>query len=131
MNIPKPKLITKEYYTLTQVQGPLIFVERVGEAAYDELIDVNLPGGETRRGRVLEVDGQLAIAQLFVGTDGIDLYRDGCLYPPASAPEHSAGSPTGDQPGTQATTSSMAFRRRGNLLYAGDPPWPIAGSDLA
>ncbi|MGD8403503.1 MAG: V-type ATP synthase subunit B [Anaerolineales bacterium] len=72
-NLPRPKLLTKEYRTLTQIKGPLLFIERVGEAGYNEIVEIITPDGETRRGRLLEVDGQLAVAQLFVGTEGLDL----------------------------------------------------------
>lgn len=73
MRIPVPNLITKEYRTVDQIKGPLIFIERVSEAGYDELVEITVADGETRLGRVLEVDGPLAIVQLFEGTDGLDL----------------------------------------------------------
>jgi len=73
--ISKPRLITKEYRTLTQIKGPLLFIDRVGEAGYDEIVEITGPQGEIRRGRLLEVDSRLAVAQLFVGTDGLDLER--------------------------------------------------------
>lgn len=72
-NIPKPRLVQKQYRTLTQIQGPLIFVDRVAQVAYDEIVEIADPQGGTRIGRVLEVDGSLAMVQVFEGTDGLDL----------------------------------------------------------
>jgi V/A-type H+-transporting ATPase subunit B len=72
---PATGLVTREYRTLKEIQGPLIFVDRVHEIAYDEIVLIKEPGGETRMGRVLEVDGSLAMVQVFEGTDGLDLDR--------------------------------------------------------
>lgn len=71
--IPKPRLVQKQYRTLAKIQGPLIFVDRVAEVAYDEIVEIADPQGGTRIGRVLEVDGSLAMVQVFEGTDGLDL----------------------------------------------------------
>ncbi|HEX6303232.1 MAG TPA: V-type ATP synthase subunit B [Anaerolineales bacterium] len=72
-HLPKPRLVQKEYRTLARIQGPLIFVDRVAEIAYDEIVEITDPQGGTRIGRVLEVDGRLAMVQVFEGTDGLDL----------------------------------------------------------
>lgn len=69
------RLITKEYRTISQVKGPLVFVERVTEAAYDEIVEITGPDKNIRLARVLEVDGDLCMAQVFVGTSGLDLKR--------------------------------------------------------
>lgn len=66
-------LVTKTYRTLTQIKGPLLFIDRIAGVAYNEIVAVTDPDGETRLGRVLEVDSHLAVAQLFTGTDGLDL----------------------------------------------------------
>ncbi len=63
----------KEYKTITEVSGPLILVEGVEGVKYEELVEVELPSGETRRGRVLEVDRDKALIQIFEGTRGIDV----------------------------------------------------------
>lgn len=71
--LPRPRLVQKEYRTLARIQGPLIFVDRVAQIAYDEIVEIAGPQGGTRLGRVLEVDGRLAMVQVFEGTDGLDL----------------------------------------------------------
>ncbi|TET44849.1 V-type ATP synthase subunit B [candidate division TA06 bacterium] len=63
----------KEYKTITEVSGPLILVEGVEGVKYEELVEVELASGETRRGRVLEVDRDRALVQIFEGTRGIDV----------------------------------------------------------
>jgi V/A-type H+-transporting ATPase subunit B len=72
-NPTKTSLAVKEYRTLSQIKGPLIFVERVTGAAFNEVVEITGPDGRIRRARVLEVDGQRAMVQVFVGTSGLDL----------------------------------------------------------
>ncbi len=73
--IPRPSLITKEYRTLSQIKGPLIFVERISDVAYNEIVDIVDPEGNKRLGQVLEVDSQRCMVRVFVGTSGLDLER--------------------------------------------------------
>ncbi len=64
----------KEYRTVREVVGPLMLVECVTDANYDELVEIELAGGELRRGRVLEVNQDKALVQLFEGSAGLNLY---------------------------------------------------------
>lgn len=63
----------KEYKTITEVSGPLLLVEGVEGVKYEELVEVELASQETRRGRVLEVNRDKALIQIFEGTRGIDV----------------------------------------------------------
>lgn len=63
----------KEYRTVTEVVGPLMVVEGVEGAKYEELVEIQIQNGELRRGRVLEVNGSKAVVQLFEGSAGINL----------------------------------------------------------
>lgn len=63
----------KEYKTATQVKGPLLIVEGVSGVSYDELVEVELASGEMRRGKVLEVNKDQAVIQMFEGTAGLDI----------------------------------------------------------
>ena len=63
----------KEYSTITDVNGPLIIVNKISNVKYDELVEVELSNGEKRRGQVLEVSEDKAIVQMFEGTSGIDI----------------------------------------------------------
>ena len=63
----------KEYHTIKEVVGPLMLVEGVSGVTYDELGEIELADGETRRCRVLEIDGSNALVQLFESSTGINL----------------------------------------------------------
>lgn len=63
----------KEYMTITEITGPLILVDKVDEVHFDELVEVELPGNEVRRGKVLEAERGRALVQLFEGTTGLDV----------------------------------------------------------
>ena len=63
----------KEYKTVTEVVGPLMAVEGVEGVKYDELVEIEMQTGEMRRGKVLEVNGDKAMVQLFEGSSGINL----------------------------------------------------------
>jgi V/A-type H+-transporting ATPase subunit B len=65
----------KEYLTIRHITGPLILVEEIEGAKYEEIVEVELPSGEVRRGRVLEVDRDKALIQLFEGTTGVDVFQ--------------------------------------------------------
>lgn len=71
----RPKLVSKEYRTISQIKGPLLFVERTAEVGYDEVVEIIDPQGQVRLGRVLEVEGPIAVVQVFAGTFGLDLPR--------------------------------------------------------
>ena len=63
----------KEYRTIQEVAGPLMVVNGVEGVTYDELGEIELQSGEVRRCRVLEVNGDRAVVQLFENSAGINL----------------------------------------------------------
>ena len=63
----------KEYKTIKEVVGPLMLVEGVEGVKYNELVEIVQSGGGTRRGRVLEVDGDRALVQLFENSHGLQI----------------------------------------------------------
>ena len=63
----------KEYRTISEVSGPLMLVKNVDGVTYDELGEIELPNGELRRCKVLEVDGSDVLVQLFDSSTGINL----------------------------------------------------------
>ncbi|MBR5543164.1 MAG: V-type ATP synthase subunit B [Oscillospiraceae bacterium] len=63
----------KEYRTVQEVTGPLMLVRDVSGVAYDELGEVELPNGDRRRCKVLEVNGNDVLVQLFENSAGINL----------------------------------------------------------
>ena len=63
----------REYRTIEEVAGPLMLVRKVDGVKYDELGEIELPNGEIRRCRVLEVNGSNVLVQLFESSQGINL----------------------------------------------------------
>ncbi len=63
----------REYKTIHEIASPLMMVKQVEGVTYDELAEIELQGGETRRCKVLEVDGDTAVVQLFESAAGINL----------------------------------------------------------
>ena len=63
----------KEYRTIQEVAGPLMLVQGVDHVTYDEIGEIELANGETRRCKVLEVDGTNALVQLYESAAGINL----------------------------------------------------------
>lgn len=63
----------KEYRTISEIAGPLIIVEKVEGVKYGELVEIELPSGEKRRGRVLEVEVGKALVQVFEGSSELDI----------------------------------------------------------
>ncbi|KAJ8526454.1 hypothetical protein K7X08_028931 [Anisodus acutangulus] len=61
-----------EYRTVSGVAGPLVILDKVKGPKYQEIVNIRLGDGTTRRGQVLEVDGEKAVVQVFEGTSGID-----------------------------------------------------------
>jgi V/A-type H+-transporting ATPase subunit B len=66
-------LFVKEYRTLTSVSGPLVAVECVRGAGYNELVELFASDQQVRLGQVLEVDHDAVLLQVFTGTRGISL----------------------------------------------------------
>ncbi len=65
--------MSREYRTIQEVAGPLMMVQGVENVTYDELGEIELSNGETRRCKVLEIDGDVATVQLFESSTGINL----------------------------------------------------------
>lgn len=63
----------KEYRTIREVVGPLMLVEGVQGVTYDELVEIEQENGEIRHGKVLEVNGDKAMVQLFEGSQGLKI----------------------------------------------------------
>ncbi len=64
--------MVREYRTIREIVGPLVLVGETSGVKYDELVELELPGGEIRRGKTLEVSGDTALVQLFEGTSSVN-----------------------------------------------------------
>ena len=61
------------YKTVSEIRSPLLFVENVRNAAFDELVRVRVQGKKEMLGRVLETSNRMAVVQVFGNTEGMDL----------------------------------------------------------
>ena len=64
-------MVTREYRTAKEIIGPLVLVDGVEGVTFGELTDIKLDDGSVRRGRVLEVNRDKAVVQVFEGTSGL------------------------------------------------------------
>lgn len=63
--------IMKEYKTINQIAGPLVFVENITGVSYNEIVEITLQNGERRKGQVLDISQNIAVIQVFGPTAGI------------------------------------------------------------
>ncbi len=63
----------KEYKSITEIVGPLMLVEGVNGVKYDELVEITARDSSIRLGKVLEVNGDKAMVQLFESAQGIQM----------------------------------------------------------
>ncbi len=61
----------KEYRTIKEVVGPLMLVEGISGVKYNELVEIEQADGEKRQGKVLEIEGDKALVQLFESSNGL------------------------------------------------------------
>lgn len=64
--------MTKEYKTIVEISGPLIFLEKTEPVGFNELVQINLPDGTTKRGQVLDTSEDVVAVQVFEGTGGLN-----------------------------------------------------------
>ncbi len=65
-------IVSKEYRTISQIAGPLVFVEKTEPIGYQELATVTMPDGSQKRGQVLDTSETAVVIQVFEGTSGIE-----------------------------------------------------------
>ena len=61
----------KEYRTITQIAGPLVFVEKTEPVGYSELVNIVTADGTVKRGQVLDTSDEIVVVQVFETTAGI------------------------------------------------------------
>lgn len=62
-----------QYLGVSEIKGPLIFIEGVQVVANEDLVEIQFLNGELRQGRVVEIIGNKVAIQVFEGTNGISL----------------------------------------------------------
>lgn len=63
----------KEYKTIREIVGPLMLVEGVEGVKYNEMVEIVAADGSMRRGKVLEINRDKALVQLFEPSQGIQM----------------------------------------------------------
>ena len=80
----------KEYRTITDVKGPLVFLEKTEPVAYGEIVQLRLTDGSMKNGQVLDTSDDMVVVQVFEGTAGVDLGTGvkfmGCLLYTSPSP---------------------------------------------
>lgn len=62
-----------EYVGVKEINGPLVIIDGVKEASFEEVVSIKLESGEVRTGRIVEIYGEKIVVQVFEGTNGISL----------------------------------------------------------
>lgn len=63
--------MNKEYLKLDKIEGPLIFLSGIKGAAYGEIIKIKVKDGMERYGKIIRLENEMVIAQVFEGTSGL------------------------------------------------------------
>lgn len=63
----------KEYIGLNRIEGSLAVLDGVKDVGFEEVVEFNVANGKKRKGRIIKIDGERVIAQVFEGTNGLSL----------------------------------------------------------
>ena len=62
-----------EYLGLSEINGPLVVLEGVKNASYEEIVEFHMDDGTQKIGRIIEIYEDKAVIQVFEGTDSMSL----------------------------------------------------------
>jgi V/A-type H+-transporting ATPase subunit B len=62
-----------QYLGLSQINGPLVFLENVSDVGYEEMVEIMMNDGTRKTGRVVQIDGDRVAVQVFEGTNSLSL----------------------------------------------------------
>ena len=62
-----------QYVGLNEINGPLVVLDHVKGASYDEMVEIQINDGTTRAGRIVQIEGEKVVVQVFEGTNGLSL----------------------------------------------------------
>lgn len=62
-----------DYVGVKEINGSLIVIDGVENASFDEIVEIRLDNGTRRQGRIVQMDGQRIVVQVFEGTRGLSL----------------------------------------------------------
>jgi V/A-type H+-transporting ATPase subunit B len=62
-----------DYIGVKEINGSLIVLDDVKNAAFEDVVDIRMDDGTMRQGRIVQMDGSRVVIQVFEGTRGISL----------------------------------------------------------
>ena len=62
-----------EYLGLSRIDGSLVMLDGVKGASYDEMVELKMQDGSRRTGRIVQIEGERVVIQVFEGTKGLSL----------------------------------------------------------
>ena len=62
-----------QFVGLKEINGPLVVLDNIKGASYEEMVDLVLEDGTTRMGRIVHIEGERVVIQVFEGTRGLSL----------------------------------------------------------
>lgn len=62
-----------QYVGLSEINGPLVVLDDVENASFDEMVEIVLKNGSVRMGRIVEIEGKRCVIQVFEGTNTLSL----------------------------------------------------------
>lgn len=69
-----------KYLKLDKIDGPLIVLKGVKQASYDEMVDIIVEGKQHKKGRVVQINRDRVVIQVFEGTSGISLNNSSVAF---------------------------------------------------
>ena len=102
-----------EYVGVKEINGSLVVIDGVKGASYEEIVDIRLDNGAVRQGRIVQIEGDRVVVQVFEGTEGHDTAR---------------GAGDGGQAGL-ASEAGVGGCMPGNACSASPGRWTNAGGN--
>jgi len=65
--------VSVQFVGLHDINGPLVVLDHVSGVSFEEMVELELDDGSTRMGRVVQIEGQRVVIQVFEGTRGLSL----------------------------------------------------------
>ncbi|WP_249028945.1 V-type ATP synthase subunit B [Tannockella kyphosi] len=62
-----------QHIGLSEINGPLVVLDHVQGASFDEMVEITLDDGSMRLGRIVQIEGEKVIIQVFEGTNDVSL----------------------------------------------------------
>lgn len=78
--VREEKIMKLKYLKIDKIEGPLIVLSGVKDALYDEMVDIIVAGKEHKKGKVVQINRDMVVIQVFEGTSGISLNNSSVAF---------------------------------------------------